>query len=137
MTAPRVSLTTGFTRGLRAWVILSVRPTIVMADESDKVTPTKQTSWWQLQPMSESDPGHRWILKGTIAAIIFPALLIGFMQPWKLVMFGLAAIVPTDQQWTRWLGWCAAVVGVILPALGAFSICRLIWPKSPTSGRAS
>ena len=83
-----------------------------------------------MQPTSESDPGHRWIRKSTIVAIVFPTLLVTLMQPWKLVMLGLPSILPRDQQWTEWVGWCAVVVGFILPAWGALWICRLVWPKS-------
>jgi hypothetical protein len=77
--------------------------------------------------MDASDRGHSWLIKLVIVAIVFPVLVVALMQPWKLVLFGLAWLLPVDQQWAEWVGWCASIVGVVLAGYGALWICRLIW----------
>jgi len=86
--------------------------------------------------MAESDRGHPWLVKLVIVAIVFPILLMALMQPWKLVLLGLAWLLPVHTQWAWWVARCAAVVGVILAGYGALWICRLIWPKATTRSHA-
>src|SRR5437867_8384458 len=102
------------------------------ADDSEERMPDCRTRWWRLQNMSESDAGHHRLVKATIAGFVFPTLLVALMQPWKLVVLGLAWILPSDSVWAYWVGWCAVVAGWILAGWGAFSICRMIWPKAAT-----
>jgi hypothetical protein len=103
---------------------------MVATDDGAKTRGASKTPWWQLAPMPESDRGHRWLLKATITTIVFPTLLLTLMQPWKLVLLALGWILPRDPLWAQWVGWCAVVLGLIVPAWGAFWVCRLIWPKS-------
>jgi hypothetical protein len=84
----------------------------------------------------EADRRHSWLIKMVIVLIVFPALVVAFTQPWKLVLFGLAWLLPVDTTWAWWLGWGAAIAGVILGGYGALWICRLIWPKGPSNARA-
>jgi uncharacterized membrane protein YdjX (TVP38/TMEM64 family) len=95
-----------------------------------------RTRWWRFEGMAESDHGHSWLVKATIVVIVFPVLLVSFMQRWKLVVLGLAWMLPADAAWAHWVGWCAVVVGVILAGWVSFWICRLIWPKSASPSRA-
>ena len=94
-----------------------------------------RTRWWRLETMSESDRGHSWLVK-LIVAIVFPVLVVALMQPWKLVLFGLAWLLPVDTRWAQWVGWCASIAGAILAGYGALWICRLIWPKTTTRSHA-
>jgi hypothetical protein len=85
---------------------------------------------------SLSDRGHSWLVKLVIVTIVFPVLVLGLRRPWKLVLFGLAWLLPVGTQWVQWVGWCAAIVGVTLAGYVALWICRLIWPKARTSSHA-
>ena len=95
-----------------------------------------RTPWWRLASMTESDRAHSWLVKLLIVTIVFPVLLMALMQPWKLVLFGLAWLLPVGTQWAQWVGWCAAIAGVILAGYGALWICRRIWPKATTKSHA-
>jgi len=86
--------------------------------------------------MAESDRGHSWLVKLVIATIVFPVLVVALMQPWKLVLFGLAWLLPVDARWAQWVGWCAAIFGAMLAGYAALWICRLIWPKTATRSHA-
>ena len=86
-----------------------------------------------MESMTESDRGHARLVKLVIVTIIFPTLVVALMQPWQLILFGLAWLLPLEKQWAQWVGWCASIVGVILAGYGALWICRLIWPKATTS----
>ena len=95
-----------------------------------------RTPWWRLEGMAESDRGHSWLVKLEIVTIVFPVLVLALTQPWKLVLFGLAWLLPPGTRWAQWVGWCAAIVGVTLAGCGALWICLLIWPKPTTSSHA-
>jgi hypothetical protein len=95
-----------------------------------------RTPWWRLEDMAESDPGHPWLVKLVIVTIVFPTLILTLMLAWKLVLLGLAWLLPVDTRWAQWVGWCAAIVGVILAGYGALWVCRLIWPKRTTNSLA-
>ena len=95
-----------------------------------------KTPWGRHEGMAESDPAHSWLVKMVIVMIVFPVLLVTLMQPWKLVIYGLAWLLPADAAWAHWFGLCAVVVGTILAGWGALRVCRLIWPKPTTSSHA-
>ncbi len=86
--------------------------------------------------MAESDRGHSWLVKFVIVAIAFPVLLVALMQPWKLVLLGLACLLPVNTQWAQWVGWCASIAGMVLAGYGALWICRLIWLKATSRPHA-
>ena len=89
-----------------------------------------------MEGMAESHRAHSWLVKLVIVTIVLPTLLLALMQPWKLVIFGLAWLLPADTLWAQWVGWCAVVVGVVLAVGGALWLCRLIWPRATTSSHA-
>jgi len=88
-------------------------------------------SWWRLDQMaeSESDPRHSWLLKAVIVMMVFPTLLLTFMQVWKLALLTLDLVLPRQPLWARVIGWSAVVVGAAFALFAALWLCRLIWPK--------
>jgi len=88
-----------------------------------------RASSWRLDQMAESDRRHSWLLKALIVMLVFPVLLLTFMQVWKLVLYPLAWLLPAGALWAQLVGWAAVVVGLVLAVGGALWACRLIWPK--------
>jgi hypothetical protein len=86
--------------------------------------------------MAESDRGHAWLLKAVIVLLVFPVLLLTLMQPWKLVLYPLASILPAEALWAQIVGWAAMIVGLMFAIGGAFWVCRLIWPRRATNHNA-
>ena len=81
-----------------------------------------RTPWWRLGDMAESDWGHSWLVKLVIVTVVFPTQVLTLMQPWNLVLLGLAWLLPINTQWAQWVGWCATIVGVILAGYGALDL---------------
>src|SRR5690242_4890910 len=97
----------------------------MLQSEGVRATMSAEAPWWH----SESDPRHSRLVKLVIVAL-FPALLLAVHQPLKLIVYGLAWLLPANTLWARYFVWCAMVVEVVLSLLGAFWICRLIWPTT-------
>src|SRR5262245_48500132 len=47
---------------------------------------------WRHRRMGEADRGHAWVVKLVIVIFVFPIVFLTLMQPWKLVLFGLARV---------------------------------------------
>jgi len=73
-----------------------------------------RTSWWRLEHMAESDRRHAWLVKLVIVTMVFPVLLLTLMQPWKLVIYGLAWLLPSHTLWAQAIGWCAVVLNAAI-----------------------
>ena len=83
--------------------------------------------------MPESDRRHVWLVRVLIVLLVFSVLFLTLMQPWKLVLYGLAWLLPADKPWAEWVGWSAAIAGVLLALVGALWICRRMWPTTSKS----
>ena len=92
--------------------------------------------WWRLEAMAESDRGHAWLVKSVIVVFVFPVLVLAFMQPWKLVTYGLVWVLPPDGSWAQVVGWGVGIVGVLLALFAALWICRWIWPAAINKSHA-
>lgn len=79
--------------------------------------------------MPESDRGHSWLVKVLIVMLVFPTVLLAFMQVWQLALAPLAWLLPTGSPWAQLVGWTTAVVGLVFAVVATVWVCRLVWPR--------
>lgn len=115
-------------------VDVRVRPTfrsesVVAEDAKGWPTRLRGGAW---KAWGSRTAGTRGSSSLVIVLLVFPTLLLTLMQPWKLVIYGLAWLLPGDKLWAQWIGWCAVVIGMLLALFGVSWICRQIWPTATT-----
>lgn len=79
-----------------------------------------------------SDRDHERLVKGTIVLIVFPVLVLAFLQLAKLPPLLLSLVLPAS--WANAVGMAALILGTIAAIAGAFLTCRKIWPRANISG---
>lgn len=67
------------------------------------------------------------LVKSVIALVVFPVLVLAFLQLSKLPPLLLSLVLPAS--WANAVGMVALVLGLIGGVMGAFLICRKIWPR--------
>jgi hypothetical protein len=79
--------------------------------------------------MAAWDHADSWMIKILIVLVVFPVMLVAFTQAWKLVLYPVAWLLPSDALWAALIGWSVMVIGLVLAIGGAVWVCRVIWPK--------
>lgn len=76
---------------------------------------------------------ERFLVKFVIVLVVFPVLVLAFLQLSKLPPLLLSLVLPAS--WANAVGMAALILGLIAGVAGAFLICRKIWPRA-TNGRS-
>ena len=67
--------------------------------------------------------------RAMVAFVLFPVFIIAFMQPLKLLTFGLYFVLPKQTPWVDRVLSTSVWIGMVVAVVGAFLACRWIWIK--------
>jgi hypothetical protein len=97
-------------------------------------TPEKREAYQRrLEAVAGSEQVGVWFGRLMVPMVLFPVFIITFMQPFKLLTFGLYYVLPKQTPWAGKVLSASVWLGLLGAVVGAFLACRWVWTRMASS----